>query len=253
MTTSLPSRNLSITPADKPAARAVRKNDFEAVESPAKRLVPLPNAAPAKERVVVSRTQQERRTEAETRLLTTARGLIASRGWAGTTLADVGEAAGYSRGLAGHYYGNKAGLLRAITEQMNNSMIEEVRKAGPVEPGLAAILGFVGVYLGRKDPKWTNTRALLNLMTHALLEDSEHADLMINFNLSMFKYVEDNVRIGINNGEIDPGVSAPLGAEFVIGMLRGTMLQRLVKGGSVQANTLRKHTQVLIERAFRAK
>lgn len=198
------------------------------------------------------RTQVERRAEAEAKLLATARQLIARRGWAGTTLADVGEAAGYSRGLAGHYFGSKAGLLRAITEQINNSMMEEVRKAPPSEAGLDAILAFIGVYLGRKDKEWTNTRSLLNLMTHALLEGSEHADLMVNFNASMFKYIEDNIRAGIAKGEIDKSISPPVAAEFVIGMLRGMMLQRLVKGGDVQAATLRKHLQVFIERALKA-
>lgn len=213
-------------------------------------------AAPAADLAVderpPSRTQQARRDEAEARLLTTARRLIARRGWAGTTLADVGEAAGYSRGLAGHYFGNKAGLLRAITEQINDNMMAEVRKAPPADAGLGAILAFVGVYLGRKDPEWTNTRSLLNLMTHALLEGSEHADLMVNFNASMFKYIEDNIRAGMRRGEIDKTISPPVAAEFVIGTLRGMMLQRLVKGGDVQATTLRKHVQVFIERALRA-
>ena len=68
---------------------------------------------------------EDRRDEAEARLLTTARRLIARLGWAGTTLADAGEAAGYSRGLAGHYFGSKAGLLRAITGQINNNMMAE--------------------------------------------------------------------------------------------------------------------------------
>jgi AcrR family transcriptional regulator len=198
------------------------------------------------------RTQLERRAEAEGRLLATARHLIAHRGWAGTTLSDVGEAAGYSRGLAGHYFGSKAGLLRAITEQINNSMMDEVRKAPPRQPGLTAILDFIDVYLGRKDTEWTNTRTLLNLMTHALLEGSEHADLMVNFNASMFKYLEDNVRIGMERGEIDKSLSPAVAAEFIVGTLRGMMLQRLVKGGDIQAAALRRHLRVLVERALRA-
>ena len=199
------------------------------------------------------RTQQERRSEAELRLLATARELIARRGWAGTTLTDVGEAAGYSRGLAGHYFGSKAGLLRAITNQINNRLMEEIQKAPPTPSGLQAILSFISVYLGRKDPVWTNTRALLNLMTEALLEGSENSDQMINFNASMFRYIEKNIRAGIKLGEIDKGVSPVVGAEFIIGTLRGMMLQRLVKGGDVGAATMRRHLLVLVERALRAR
>lgn len=196
------------------------------------------------------RTQVERRAEAEARLLATARQLIARRGWTGTTLAEVGEAAGYSRGLAAHYFGSKTGLLRAITQQINNSFFEELKKAPPVAPGLEAIVSFVSVYFGRSDPEWTNTRALLLLMTEALLDDSENADQMVNYNASVLEYLQANIRTGIGNGEIDKAISPAVGAEFVLGALRGMMLQRLVHGGDVGAMAIRKHVLVLVRRAL---
>ena len=196
------------------------------------------------------RTQVERRAEAEMRLLATARELIARRGWTGTTLAEVGEAAGYSRGLAGHYFGSKTGLLRAITTQINNSFFEELKKAPPVTPGLEAVVSFVSVYLGRSDPEWTNTRALLLLMTEALLDDSENADQMVNYNTSVLEYLEENIRIGIANKEVDRSIAPGVGAEFILGALRGMMLQRLVHGGDVGAMAIRKHVVALVRRAL---
>ena len=179
------------------------------------------------------RTQVQRRAEAEGRLLATARQLIARRGWTGTTLAEVGEAAGYSRGLAGHYFGSKAGLLRAITQQINNAFFDELKKAPPVSPGIEAIVSFVSVYLGRADPEWTNTRALLLIMTEALLDDSENSDQMVSYNASVLQYLEENIRIGIAGGEIDRSASPGVAAEWILGSLRGMMLQRLVQGGDV--------------------
>jgi AcrR family transcriptional regulator len=194
------------------------------------------------------RTQVERRAEAEMRLLETARELIARRGWTGTTLAEVGKAAGYSRGLSGHYFGSKTGLLRAITTQINNSFFEELRKAPPVAPGVAAIASFVSVYLSRTDPDWTNTRALLLLMTEALLDDSENSDQLAKYNASVLQYLEENIRIGATNGEIDRSISPGVGAEFVLGALRGVMMQRLVHGGDVGALAIRKHVVTLVRR-----
>lgn len=196
------------------------------------------------------RTQVERRAEAEARLLTTARDLIARRGWTGTTLAEVGEAAGYSRGLAGHYFGSKTGLLRAITLQINNSFFNELEKAPPVSPGLESIASFVSVYLGRSDPVWTNTRALLQLMTEALLDDSENSDQLVNYNASVLQHLEENIRIGIANREIDKSIAAGVGAEFILGSLRGLMLQRLVHGGDVGALAIRKHVLTLVRRSL---
>lgn len=196
------------------------------------------------------RTQVERRAEAEGRLLETARQLIARRGWTGMTLAEVGEAAGYSRGLAGHYFGSKTRLLRAITQQINNAFFSELEKAPPANPGLDAIVSFVSVYLGRRDREWINTRALLLLMTEALLENSENADQMVNYNASVLQYLEDNIRAGIAKGEINKSVSPAVGAEFVVGVLRGMMLQRLVRGGDPGGAAIRKHVVALVQRAL---
>ena len=118
--------------------------------------------------------------------------------------------------------------------------MEQIEAAPPARPGLAAIMSFISVYLGRTDPKWTNTRTLLLLLTEALLEGSENADQMVNFNASMFSYLEENIRVGIRNGEIDKSVSPAVGAEFIVGTLRGMMLQRLVKGGAVGAVAMRR-------------
>ena len=196
------------------------------------------------------RTQVERRAEAETSLLASARSLIARRGWTGTTLAEVGEAAGYSRGLAGHYFGSKTGLLRAITQQINNSFFEELQKAPPVPAGLETVISFVAVYFGRSDPEWTNTRALLLLMTEALLDDSENADQMVNYNTSVLAYLEEHIRQGIAQQEIDKSISPRIAAEFILGALRGVMLQRLVHGGDAGAMVIRKHVLTLVRRAL---
>lgn len=207
-------------------------------------------SAPATRRAAAPRTQQERRQEAESRLLAMAREIVSRKGWAGTTLADVGEAAGYSRGLAGHHFGSKAGLLRAITQKINNSLMELIEAAPPARPGLESILSFLSVYLGRTDPRWTNTRTLLILLTEALLEGSENADQMVNFNASMFSYLEDQVRAGIRNGEIDRSISPAIAAEFIVGMLRGMMLQRLVRGGTIDTRAMHKQLLTLVGRAF---
>lgn len=204
----------------------------------------------AKAAADMPRTQMARRAESEMRLLSTARELIARRGWTGATLAEVGQAAGYSRSLAGHYFGSKTGLLRAITQQINNSFFEELKHAPPVAPGLETLVSFVSVYLGRTDPEWTNTRALLLLMAEALLDGSENTDQMMNYNTSVLEYLKENIRIGIAIGDIDKSISPGVGAEFVLGSLRGMLLQRLVSGGDVGALAIRKHVVSLVRRAL---
>lgn len=233
---------------------AKRKNStlFPESVSTAASTRPRSQRASAKASVSAPRTQVERRAEAESRLLATARQLIARRGWSGTTLAEVGEAAGYSRGLAGHYFGSKTGLLRAITQQINDAFFNELKKAPPAAPGLEAVISFVSVYLSRRDSEWVNTRALLLLMTEALLEASENTDQLISYNTSVLHYLQEQIRVGIANGEIDKAVTPAVGAEFVVGALRGVMLQRLLHGRDIGAAVLRKNLVTLVRRALGA-
>ena len=196
------------------------------------------------------RSQGERRADAEARLLAAAKLLLARKGWVGMTLADVGDAAGYSRSLAAHHFGNKAGLLRALTQHINSSFMDAMHAAAARTRGLDAILGYVSVYLGRSDPHWTNTRTLLLLLAEASLENSENGELLAEYNRTMFAYLEDNIRAGIRKGEIRKSIVPTIGAEFVVGALRGMMLQRLLKGGMVDTRAMRQQLLVLIKRAF---
>src|SRR5690242_21175267 len=60
------------------------------------------------------RTQRERREETERKVLAAATALIAQHGSRALTLAEVGQAAGYSRGIVAHHFGSRENLLRAV-------------------------------------------------------------------------------------------------------------------------------------------
>lgn len=60
------------------------------------------------------RTQQERSAESAERLLQAAIELIAEKGYERTTVAEIGERAGYSRSMVRARYGSKEALLETI-------------------------------------------------------------------------------------------------------------------------------------------
>lgn len=62
----------------------------------------------------IRQTQFERRDEAERRIIEATIRLISQRGFANLTLSEIGEEAGYSRGLPAHYFGKKDTLLLAV-------------------------------------------------------------------------------------------------------------------------------------------
>jgi len=222
-----------------------KKTSVPATDSTVRR-----RAAAKKQPTEAPRTQALRRMASEQRLVNAALRVLAHKGWVGMTLAEVGKSAGVSRGLASHHFGNKAGLLRALTLQINQSFDEAMHALPPSKPGLEAVLNYVSVYLGRKDQKWTNTRTLLLLMAEALIHGSENAGVLADYMKRMFDYLEENIRIGIEAGEIRHDVSPRLSAETVIGTLRGVMLQRLVEAKRLDMSEMHDHLLHVFRRAF---
>ena len=65
--------------------------------------------------------------------------LIVERGTEKTTLKDVGELAGYSRGLAGYRFGSKAGLFEFVVRAIGEEWLRELRQVTEGRVGVDAI------------------------------------------------------------------------------------------------------------------
>jgi AcrR family transcriptional regulator len=222
-----------------------------AVKSAARRVAReqnKPTHAPTPRR----RSQEERRSEAEERLLSAALTLLSRKGWVGMTLAEVGEAAGYSRGLATHHFGNKRALLRALTAKMHLSFAQDMQAAPSPSAGLQAVLGYVRVYLGRSDANWTIGRAHLLLLAESLLEDSDTAEVIAENNREIFEWLENNLRMGIEQGEVRRDVDPSLGAQFVVGAMRGLGQQFLLRGRTAHLRQIKEQVVQMVEQAFAA-
>jgi AcrR family transcriptional regulator len=204
--------------------------------------------SPHKER----RSQESRRTESERRLLDAAREIVARKGWAGLTLAEVGVAAGYSRGIANQRFGTKAALLQALARHINSAFMAEIMKAPPREPGLDSVLGFVTVYLSRPDKSWTNTRALIRLLADGGVEGSETDGSLVDYNREVRAYLEEQIRAGIAAGNIRADVSPVAGAFVILGALRGVMLQKLLESGDIELVEVRDQLLTMLQRSLGA-
>ena len=174
------------------------------------------------------RTQAQRREESERRLLHGALATVARTGSVRLTLAEVGAAAGYSRGLATHRFGNKAGLLRALVQLIADRFAAQLHAAPKRQPGLDAIRGNIAVYFGRTDRHWTTTRALLVMMTDGFMDGAELQADMAAYNRQALVFFETQIRAGISQGEIRPDLQPAATAVLLLGMLRGVMLQWLL-------------------------
>lgn len=85
------------------------------------------------------RTQAERTEQSDQRMFDAAIQLIASTGPAETSLTEVGVKAGYSRGLAGHRFGNKDNLFAFMVRRLGEMWLTQLKKSAASLSGLSAV------------------------------------------------------------------------------------------------------------------
>lgn len=201
------------------------------------------------------RTQEERRREAERKLIDAAAELVVEPGPARVTLANVGERAGYSRGLVTHHFGAKGALMQrlvaTVTHQFRERMFENRTAAGV----LGELQTLMDIYFGvAADPQPVN-RARLVLWAEALANpSSESRPLMVAADREFREAIEERLLTGITAGEIPASVDAYGLATVIVAMLRGVVLQSVLDpqlGADAQAATRTEIDQLLSARLNR--
>lgn len=182
------------------------------------------------------RTQQQRRDQAETALLDAAAELVIEEGVHSLTLARVGERAGYSRGLATHYFGSKQALLQRLAHATQTGFVPGL---DGVPPGLGRLLRLIDGYIGALGQLRMPNRAFLLLWAEA----ATAADLAAIFrerDEAFRSDLREDITAGIADGTIRPDTAAEDAAVAVLAQLRGIGLQRLVDSPAVDTERLRR-------------
>ena len=190
------------------------------------------------------RTQAERRAEAERRLLDAAMELVAEGGVRAVTLAATGERAGYSRGIVTHHFGNRQGLLDALTAELQN------RFNPPDLPsrGLERLLAIVDAYLLDLPARPRDTRVFVVLWAEALAAEPDLRPAFAARDERFRATIAECLREGVEAREIRPGVEPLPLAQALVGMMRGTSLQLL---GTGDVEPVREQVRALLMHGLR--
>ena len=183
-------------------------------------------------------THAERRDEAEKRMLTAASEIISIHGVDGMTLADVGIAAGYSRGLPAHYFGNKTGLLEAIATHIVDGFANRLAETPRFKPGIEALLGSIETYLSVGPRSRKHATALQAVIAESLSEAALRPTIT-GLNDRSIGRLAKMIRIGISNGEIRPDIDVETQATMILGALRATITIWLIDSGAFDLEELR--------------
>jgi AcrR family transcriptional regulator len=175
------------------------------------------------------RTQSERRSEAEQRLLAAAAELIAEVGPSGLTLANVGERAGYSRGLATHHFGSKGAMMQRLVDSVTTSFRDEVFGQSASDSMHDEALGLVRAYFHELGHPRPANRARLMLWADAVATVAPDVRAaMLASDRAFRDELATRIARGQSGGEVAAGVDPQAVATVIVGMLRGVALQAML-------------------------
>ncbi|MGB2288067.1 MAG: TetR/AcrR family transcriptional regulator [Porticoccaceae bacterium] len=118
-------------------------------------------------------TQIERKEISDSKMLEVAIDLIVERGAEQTTLKDVGEKAGYSRGLAGYRFGNKAGLFDFVLRSVGDEWLAELTAVTRGKCGYEAIAAALDAHIKFCEEAPRHVEAFYRLWFESLTPDSQ--------------------------------------------------------------------------------
>jgi AcrR family transcriptional regulator len=175
------------------------------------------------------RTQEGRRNEAEQRLLAAAAELISEIGPAGVTLANIGERAGYSRGLATHYFGSKGAMMQRLVDTVTDQFQVSIFIEHEADSAVGQLLNLVDTYFQAMADLRPVNRARLVLWADAVATPSPDVrPAMIAADREFRDALIAGIMSGIDTGECPPDVDPSGLATVIIAMLRGAALESLL-------------------------
>jgi AcrR family transcriptional regulator len=200
---------------------------------------------------VVRRKQQER-TALSDRLMTEAAvGLLVERGIAGTTLASIGERAGYSRGLVTHRFGSKAGLLAHVHDSIAAEWLERVQAAVGKATGVVALQRVTDALYSFIVDSPNELRAMYLLRYASIDPSAEYRANVAKVNKAQIRDLQRWIEAGKADGSVGDKVKAALAAELFCAAVDG-LLYRWLVNPDIPVKALHKLLRQQIHRSLLA-
>lgn len=154
--------------------------------------------------------------------------LLVQAGIAGTTLAAIGERAGYSRGLVSHRFGSKAGLLAHVHDTVAAEWIARVQAVVAEGVGVEALQRVVDALLGFIKEAPDELRAMYLLRYASIDPASEYRANVAKVHKAQRRDAQRWIEAGQAAGQISDRVNAALAAELFCAAVDGLLYRWLV-------------------------
>jgi AcrR family transcriptional regulator len=178
-------------------------------------------------------TQAERAALSDGRMLESAIKLIVERGTEKTTLKEVGEIAGYSRGLAGYRFGSKQGLFSFVVHAISEKWLRELEKVTEGKFGLDAICSATDAHYRFCLDAPVHVRAFYILWFESISPGSKTREIIMAVHQRRQRDVINWINRGIETDSIDSVVNVEAIATQFCSALVGIVYQWLINPDSM--------------------
>lgn len=174
------------------------------------------------------RSQLERRDAAQRRLVEATLATIAEDGVAAATFENIGQRAGYSRGLATQHFGSKQGLLSAVVDYLHEQQDAALESAHIDElNGLEALLAYSERYC-RKLKRSEETQSYFKLLSDAVANAQETREIFAQSHARVKTKLAQLVRRGQSEAVIRRDIEPDIAALMIGSLLLGVSMQLLI-------------------------
>jgi AcrR family transcriptional regulator len=179
------------------------------------------------------RTHKERTDMSDSKMFEAAEALILDVGTQNLTLKEVGERAGYSRGLANARFGNKENLFLKLAERCQGIWLNQVANYTEGKSGLAALMSRLdaAAEYAREFPN--DARVLYILWFESVGASSDMKDGLSKFHKNANKDIGFLIEEAKEKGDISKSIDSEELALAITSMMFGLCYQFVVSPDSI--------------------
>jgi len=166
-------------------------------------------------------TQVKRKEISDAKMLEAAVELIVERGTGQATLKDVGEKAGYSRGLAGYRFGNKEGLFDFVLRSVGDEWLAELTLVTKNKTGYDAIAAALDAHIQFCEDAPKHVEAFYRLWFEALTPGSQLKSVILGIHKRRRADVIRWIEQGVEEGSVAAIIDVELVADHFTASVSG--------------------------------
>lgn len=190
--------------------------------------------------------QAERSALSDKRMFDAAVQLINERGTAKTTLKDIGEVAGYSRGLASYRFGSKDGLWMELFDKFDDLWKAHIGGYVRGKRGIEAIRSAITAQRDIFKNESNYLRAMYILWYESLGEESEIRASLARHHVIYRRDITRWIEEGLADGSISDSVDPANFATTYCSAMFGTIYQWVVAADSVDLDDFFDHLEKMM-------